>query len=112
MCWSEPSQPPSCGPVPCISDDTLDEGKGPARLPQQCLCSVSILHTGRVDRDGQEQTERVGQDVALAACDLLARIKARRVERSPPLRAPLALWLSRMAVVGLASRPACSRVST
>jgi hypothetical protein len=30
----------------------------------------------------------------------------------PPLRAPLAVWLSMMAVVGLASRPACSRAST
>src|SRR5918993_2498013 len=62
--------------------------------------------------DRQEQAQRVGQDVALAACDLLARVIPRRVERGPPLRAPLAVWLSMMAVVGLASRPAVSRVST
>jgi len=95
-----------------IADDTLDEGKGPPRLPQQRLGSVSILHAGRVDGDGQKQAQRVGQDVALAASDFLARIIPGRIERSPPLRAPLAVWLSMIAVVGLASRPACSRVST
>jgi len=98
--------------VPCIPDDTLDEGEGPPCLPQQRLGSVSILYVGRVDAHRQEQAQRVGQDVALAASDLLARIIAGRVERSPPLRAPLAVWLSMIAVVGLASRPACSRVST
>ena len=98
--------------VPRITNDTLDEREGPPCLPQQRLGSVSILHAGGVNAHRQEQAQRVGQNVALAACDLLARIIAGRVERSPPLRAPLALWLSMMAVVGLASRPACSRVST
>jgi hypothetical protein len=98
--------------VACISDDTLDERKGSSCLPQQGLSPVSILHAGGVDGDGQEQPERVGQDVTLATGDLLARVIAGRVERGPPLRAPLALWLSMMAVVGLASRPAVSRTST
>ena len=98
--------------VSCITDDTLDEGKGPTCLPQQGLSPVSILHAGGVDGDGQEQPKRVGQDVTLATGDLLARIIAGRVERGPPLTAPLVVWLSRMAVVGLASRPAISRVST
>jgi hypothetical protein len=95
-----------------IPDDALDEGKGSSCLPQQGLSPVSILHAGGVDGDGQEQPERVGQDVTLATGDLLARIIAGRVERGPPLTAPLVVWLSRMAVVGLASRPAISRVST
>ena len=94
-----------------ISDDTLDEGKGSSCFPQQGLSPVSILHTGGVDSNGQEQPERVGQDVTLAACDLLARIIAGRVERDPPLTDPLVVWLSMMAVVGLASRPAASRTS-
>lgn len=42
---------------------------------------------------------------------LLAGVVAGRVEQSP-LRAPLAVWLSMVAVVGLASRPAASRTST
>jgi hypothetical protein len=95
-----------------IPDDALDEGETPSGLPQQGLCSIAILHAGGVDGDGQEQPKGVGQDVTLATGDLLARIKAGRVERGPPLTAPLVVWLSMMAVVGLASRPAISRVST
>ena len=98
--------------IACVGDDALDKGKTPSRLPQQRLGPVSILHAGRMDTDGQEQAERVGQDVALAAKDLLARVIAGRVKRGPPLTAPFALWLSIIAVVGLASRPAVSRTST
>ena len=98
--------------VACIRDDALNEGKAPARLPQQSLRAIPILYAGRMNADREEQAQRVGQDVALAAKDLLARIIPRRVKRGPPLRAPFALWLSMMAVVGLASRPAFSRIST
>ncbi len=55
-----------------ITDDALDEGEAPARLPEQRLCAISVLDTGRVDGDGQQQAERIGQDVALAANHLLA----------------------------------------
>ena len=95
-----------------IADDALDEGEGPSGLAQQGLGPVPILHTRRVNDDRQEQPEGVGQDVALAANDLLARVIPGRVERGPPLTAPLAVWLSMIAVVGLASRPAVSRTST
>ena len=70
--------------VPRISDDALDEREGPASLPQQRLGSVSVLHAGRVDGDRQKQAQRIGQDVALAAQNLLARIIAGRVKRGPP----------------------------
>ena len=95
-----------------IGDDALDEREAPSGLPQQRLGAVAILHAGRVDVDGEQQAERVGQDGALAAQHRLARVIAGRVERSPPLRAPFALWLSMIAGVGLASRPAFSRTST
>jgi len=98
--------------VPGVADDAFNEREGAPGLLQQRLGSIAVLHAGRVNGDGQQQAQRVGQDVALTANDLLARVIAGRVERSPPLRAPLALWLSMIAVVGLASRPACSRVST
>ena len=98
--------------IACVADDALDKRKAPPGLPEQCLCAVSVLDTGRVDGDGQQQAERIGQDVALAANHLLAGIVAGRVERSPPLTAPFAVWLSMTAVVGLASRPAFSRTST
>ena len=95
-----------------VSDDAFEKGKAPSRLSQQSLGSVSILHAGGMDVDGQQQSECVGQDVALAAQHLLARVIAGRVERGPPLTAPFALWLSMIAVVGLASRPAFSRTAT
>ena len=99
-------------PIARIADDPLDEGERSSGLAQQDLGSVPILHAGRMHVNSQQQAQRVGQDVALAACGLLARVIAGRVERSPPLRAPLAVWLSMIAVLGLASRPAASRTST
>ena len=99
-------------PVACIGDDPLQKGEAPARLPQKGVGPVPVLHMGRMHGDGQQETQCVGQDVALAAQDLLARVIAGRVERGPPFRAPFTLWLSMIAVVGLASRPAFSRTST
>jgi hypothetical protein len=56
-----------------------------------------------------QQALRVDQDVPLLAFDPLARVKSRRIERTPPFSALLTLWLSMIAAVGLASRPASSR---
>lgn len=67
-----------------IADDPLDERELPACLAQQWFSSVAILNVGRVDHHAQQQTQRIRQDVALAAKGLLARIVARRVERRPP----------------------------
>jgi hypothetical protein len=98
--------------VACIRDDALQKGKAPARLSQQRLGPIPVLHVGWMHTDREQQPEGVGQEVALAAQDLLARIIPGRVERGPPLTPPFTLWLSMIAVVGLASRPACSRTST
>ena len=98
--------------VAAVPDDTLDEGKALARLPQQGLRPVAVLHTGGVHIHVQQQADRVDKNVALAPEDFLARIKPLRVKRAPPFTAPLALWASMIAVVGLASRPAFSRHST
>ena len=74
-----------------IRDDPLQKGEAPSRLSQQRLGPIPILHARGMHDDGQEKTERVGQDVALAAQHLLASVIAGRVERGPPLRAPLAV---------------------
>ena len=95
-----------------VADEALDEGEALPGLAQQRFRAVAILDAGGMDCDRQQKAECVGQDVALAAENLLARIVAGRVQRSPPLTAPLTVWLSMIAVVGLASRPACSRTST
>ena len=71
--------------------------------------AVAILNVGRMNDGVQQQALRVYQDMALLALDLLARVIAVRIDRGPPFSAALTLWLSMIAAVGLASRPACSR---
>ena len=68
-----------------IGEDTLDERKEAARAPiEDEQGAVAILHSGRMDDDVQQQAERVDQDMAFAAFDLLGRIKALRVKRGAP----------------------------
>jgi hypothetical protein len=63
--------------------------------------------------DGLEQQALgVDQDMTLLAPDLLATVIARRVNAAPPFSALLTLWLSMIAALGLASRPANSRHAT
>ena len=96
-----------------IGKDSLNEReKAPGVCIEDQSGSVAILQVGRVDDDVQQEAERVDQDVPLAAGDLFARIKALRVKRAAPFCAALALWLSMIAALGLASRPSRSRVAT
>ena len=95
-----------------IADDPLDEGKQPADLAQHGFGAVAVLHVRWMHDHAEQQAERVGQQVALAPNDLLARVIAGRVERSAPFCAAFAVWLSMIAVVELASRPAASRTAT
>jgi hypothetical protein len=56
-----------------------------------------------------QQALRIDENMPLLALDLLSRVVARRINRSPPFSALLTLWLSITAAVGLASRPIASR---
>lgn len=98
--------------ITAVGEDAFDEGKQPSRPAQQFEGAVAILDVGGKNDNAQQQTQGVDEDVPFAALDLLARVVARSIEQSPPFCAPLALWLSMIAVVGLASRPACSRTAT
>ena len=99
--------------IAAVTIDALDEGKQPTRTAvEHQRNAVTILNAGRMHCHVQQQAERIDKNVPLATLNLLARIKALRIERSPPFCAPFALWLSMIAVVGLASRPACSRTAT
>lgn len=98
--------------VAAVGIDALDERKGSAGLPQHGGGPVAVLNIGGMDDDAQQQAKGVDEDMALAALDLFARIETRRVDRCPPFCAPLALWASMIATVGLASRPARSPTST
>ena len=98
--------------VSAISKDALDEREQSSRTAQQLEGPVAVLNIRRVNNDAQQEAQRVDQDVPLATFDLLARVVARRIEPSPPFWAPFAVWESMIAVVGLASRPSCSRTAT
>jgi hypothetical protein len=74
--------------------------------------AIAILDIGTMNDGMQQQAQRVYENLALLAFDLLARIIAMRIDARPPFSALLTLWLSMMAAVGLASRSPCSRHST
>src|SRR3954454_239275 len=95
--------------VSAIRDHPLQKGKEPPHLFQNTETAIPILHVARQNGAAEHQAERVNDGMALAPFDLLGRIIAHRVDRAPPLSAPFTLWLSTMAVVGLASLPASSR---
>lgn len=99
--------------IAAIGEDALDEGEEATRAAiEDQPGAIAILDVGRVDDDVQQEAERVDKNVPFAAFDLLARVVALRIDRGPPFCAPLALCASMMATVGLASRPAFSRVAT
>ena len=68
-----------------IGEDALDKGEEAARAPiENEPGAIAILHVGRMDDDVQQEPERVDENMPLAARDLLARIKALRIERGAP----------------------------
>ena len=71
--------------------------------------TIAVLNVGRMHDRLHQQAVRVAQDVPFLASDLFTPIKARRIDPTPPFSALLTLWLSMIAAVGLASRPAVSR---
>ena len=105
-----PDTPPL---VSGVGEDRRDEGKAPPhRFGQDERRAVAVLKARRMDHGSEQKALVVGEDVALDPLDLLARIEPDRVDRRLPFCADLALWLSRTAAAGLASRPSCSRTAT
>lgn len=103
----------ACSLISGIGEDLQDEGPERTGLfIEHKLDTIAILNVRRMNRNAQQEAKRVDENVPLAAGDLLARVVALRVERRPPFCAALALWLSMIAAVGLASRPSCSRTAT
>ncbi|OYR17221.1 hypothetical protein CEV32_4042 [Brucella rhizosphaerae] len=56
----------------------------------------------------QQKPYRINEDMTLLVFDLFLSIIPERVDTTPPFSAPLTLWLSMTAAVGLASRPMAS----
>jgi hypothetical protein len=74
-----------CSLIAGIGEDALDKGKKATGTPiENERCTIAILHIGRMDDDVQQEAERVDENMPFAAPNLLARIKALRVERGAP----------------------------
>ena len=95
--------------VPAVRVEFEQEWKQSEQRAHQQDAAVAILDIAGMDDGAQQQALRIYQDVALLALDLFAGIVARRINAKPPFSALFTLWLSMMAAVGLASRPASSR---
>ena len=64
--------------IAAVGKGMLDKGVSSAGGFQHHLGAVAVLDAGRMDPHGEQAAVGVGQDVALAAFDLLARIVALR----------------------------------
>lgn len=67
-----------------VGEDAFDKREAASRGPQQFAGSVSILDVGRQNTYAEQEAQRIDDDVALAAGDLLARVVPLRVERRAP----------------------------
>jgi hypothetical protein len=95
-----------------VGKEFLQERVHPEQGRKLQDAAVAILDIGGMNDGVDQQTQRIYNDMALLAFDLLARIIAMRIDAGPPFPAVLTLWLSMLAAVGLASRSPCSRHST
>ena len=98
--------------IAAVGKQLLQEWIHPEQRGKQYDAAVAVLDVGGMNDRVQQQTQRVYENMALLALDLLARIIAMRIDPGPPFSALFTLWLSMMAAVGLASRSPCSRHAT
>lgn len=98
--------------IAAIGEDPLDEREQTTHGFEHEQAAISILDARWMNHDVQGEPQRVDQDMSLLSFDFLPRIVAGGVDLGPPFSAPLTLWLSMIAAVGLASRPDCSRTAT
>ena len=84
----------------------------PEQRAHQQHAAIPVLDISCKNHRLHQQSLCVYQDMPLLALDLLARVKAMRVNRDPPFSAPFTLWLSMIATLGLACRSAFSRHAT
>ena len=95
-----------------IGKEFLQERAQAEQSAKQQNTAVAVLDVCGMNLGVEQQTQRVYENMALLALDLLARIVAMRIDASPPFSALFTLWLSMMAALGLASRSSFSRHAT
>jgi hypothetical protein len=83
--------PDEAKPLPSLAEATEEE-----------LGSIAILDISGMNNDGDQQPERIDEEVPLSAVDLLARI----VAMGPPFSVVLTDWLSMIPALGSRFRPA------
>jgi site-specific DNA recombinase len=91
--------------VALVGPDQAQPREPHQRPPQHQLGAVGLLDVRRMDHHDQQQAQRIDEDVAFAAVYALGRIIAAR----PPFSVVLTDWLSRIAALGVGSRPSASR---
>jgi hypothetical protein len=69
--------------------------------------SIAVLYTGSRHHDGQQQAERIDEEMAFTAFDLFVCVKA----ADPPFSVVLTDWLSRIPALGCRRLPAATRTS-
>ena len=102
-----------CGPefrssIAAVGEDMAQPGEGLAHGAQHQGSAVAVLNIGAVNHQSDQQAERIGHDMALAALYLLARVEA---GDPAGLSVVFTLWLSITPALGLASRPSNSRAA-
>ncbi len=71
--------------IAAVGEDAFDEGELAAgSLVEHQRDAVTILDVGGMNRDVQQQAERIDQNVPLASFDLFSRVVALRVQRRAP----------------------------
>ncbi len=86
--------------VGAIGKQALQEHEHASHPLQKRQEAVPVLHIRRGHIQPEDQAQRVDDEVALLALDLLGRVIADRIDALPPFSALLTLWLSTIAAVG------------
>lgn len=91
--------------IAAVGPDQLQPAEAPLEQGQHQLGPVAVLDVGRMHHHGKHQTQRVYDDMTLAAVDLLAGVVSTR----PPFSTVFTDWLSMIAAEGLGFRPSWTR---
>ena len=91
--------------VPAVGEDDFQSSESSSQSFHQQLAAIAVLDVGRVHDQRQDQTQRVNDQMTLAALDFLARVVTAR----PPFSAVFTDWLSMMPAEGEGFLPAFRR---
>jgi hypothetical protein len=92
--------------VGAVGEQLLEQRELSEHGGQEHQPAVAVPNIGGGNQRLQQQTQRIGEDVAFLAFDQLAGVEAMGIDAGPPFSA---LRLSTIQAVGLASQSSCSR---